>query len=123
MDALATHTHVSAGYLGTDSIEDNCIENYYDCFAYIGAVSWLPAFKFLAPLYPTATKSAPYHEAGLCNPENTLLYRSLIWSSNPRLRPMNLTATDAVLAPTSRDAARSSASSVCSARSRSTITP
>lgn len=46
-----------------------CVQNYRDCFADIGAVSWLPARKYLDP---REDSSQSYMNYGLCNEGSTL---------------------------------------------------
>ena len=50
-----------------------CLENYYDCYAEIGGVDWLPAYAYLPG---NATVSVEYFVYGICNEDSTL-YNSL----------------------------------------------
>ena len=69
-----TYIPLHAQFLGLQySIYDQCLENYYDCYAEIGGVDWLPAYTYLPS---NATVSVEFYAYGICN-DKSKLYNSL----------------------------------------------
>ena len=56
------------------SFLDECEENYFNCYAEIGGVEWLPASEYLREL---ATVSVSYFDFGICK-DDSLLYNELM---------------------------------------------
>ena len=63
-----TYIPLHAEFLGLQySIYDQCLENYYDCYAEIGGVDWLPAYTYLPS---NATVSVQFYNYGICKPDS-----------------------------------------------------
>ena len=74
MAVAETYIPLHAQFLGLKySIYDQCLENYYDCYAEIGGVDWLPAYTYLPS---NATVSVQFYNYGICKPDSPL-YNSL----------------------------------------------